>query len=94
MVRDGVTGALVAPGDPPALAEALAKVLAGDRAGLGAAARAHALAHNELDVVADSWQRLFGEVCGRGGGAAGPAGPGATADPVGAAKDGPDGGRG
>ncbi|MEV0192549.1 glycosyltransferase family 4 protein [Kitasatospora purpeofusca] len=96
VVRDGVTGALVAPGDPPALAEALAKVLAGDRAGLGAAARAHALAHNELDVVADSWQRLFGEVCGRGGaaGPAAPAAPAAEADRVGAAKDGPDGGRG
>ncbi|MEV6977798.1 glycosyltransferase family 4 protein [Kitasatospora sp. NPDC093806] len=64
VVRDGTTGALVAPGDPLALAEALAKVLAGDRAGLGAAARAHALAHCELDVVADAWQRLFAEVCG------------------------------
>ncbi|MER7708497.1 glycosyltransferase family 4 protein [Kitasatospora sp. NPDC097605] len=67
VVQDGTTGALVAPGDPPALAEALAKVLAGDRTGFGAAARAHALAHCDLDVVADAWQRLFGEVCERGG---------------------------
>ncbi|MFF2045197.1 glycosyltransferase family 4 protein [Kitasatospora sp. NPDC058170] len=62
VVRDGATGALVAPGDPLALAEALAKVLAGDRAGYGAAAREHALAHFELGVVADAWQRLFAEV--------------------------------
>ncbi|WP_405362573.1 glycosyltransferase family 4 protein [Kitasatospora sp. NBC_00085] len=62
VVRDGVTGALVAPGDPLALAEALAKVLAGDRAALGAAARAHTLAQNELGVVTDAWQGLFTEV--------------------------------
>ncbi|MFB6891283.1 glycosyltransferase family 4 protein [Kitasatospora sp. NPDC056327] len=75
VLRDGTTGALVAPGDPPALAEALAKVLAGDRTGLGAAARAHALAHCEFDVVADAWQRLFSEVCERDG-PGGPAGRG------------------
>ncbi|MER6303623.1 glycosyltransferase family 4 protein [Kitasatospora sp. NPDC001539] len=62
VVRDGATGALVAPGDPLALAEALAKVLACNRAGLGAAARAHALAHFELGAVVDAWQRLVGEV--------------------------------
>lgn len=67
VVRDGTTGALVTPGDPVALAEAMAKVLAGDRAGLGAAARVHALAHCELDVVADAWQELFTEVCGHDG---------------------------
>ncbi|MFJ2781706.1 MULTISPECIES: glycosyltransferase family 4 protein [unclassified Kitasatospora] len=66
VVRDGATGALVAPGDPVALAEALAKVLAGDRATLGAAARARALEHFELGVVADAWQRLFTDVWGRG----------------------------
>ncbi|MFD0350244.1 glycosyltransferase [Kitasatospora aburaviensis] len=62
VVRDGATGALVAPGDPLALAEALAAVLAGDRAALGAAAREHALAHFELGVVADAWQELFTEL--------------------------------
>ncbi|WP_406195877.1 glycosyltransferase family 4 protein [Kitasatospora sp. NBC_01560] len=66
VVRDGVTGALVAPGDPLALAEALAKVLAGDRTAFGAAARAHVLARNELGVVADAWQALFAELTGRG----------------------------
>ncbi|MEV7601936.1 glycosyltransferase family 4 protein [Kitasatospora sp. NPDC089797] len=62
VVRDGATGALVAPGDPLALAEALAKVLACNRAGLGAAARAHALEHFELGAVVDDWQRLVTEV--------------------------------
>ncbi|WP_195911158.1 glycosyltransferase family 4 protein [Streptomyces kaniharaensis] len=62
VVRDGATGALVAPGDPLALAEALAKVLACDRAGLGAAARAHALAHFELGAVVDAWQQLVVDV--------------------------------
>ncbi|MFB7617415.1 glycosyltransferase family 4 protein [Kitasatospora sp. NPDC056181] len=65
VVQDGRTGALTAPGDPLALAEALAKVLAGDRAALGAAAREHALAHSELGVVADRWQALFTAVTGR-----------------------------
>ncbi|MGW4894911.1 glycosyltransferase family 4 protein [Kitasatospora sp. NPDC004240] len=65
VVRDGGTGVLVAPGDPLALAEALAKVLAGGRATLGAAAREHALASYELGVVTDAWQRLFAEVTRR-----------------------------
>ncbi|MFJ1707740.1 glycosyltransferase [Kitasatospora sp. NPDC088346] len=59
VVRDGVTGALVPPGDPGALAEALGKVLAGDRAGLAAAARRHALDRFDLAGVADSWQDLL-----------------------------------
>ncbi|MFG2916783.1 glycosyltransferase family 4 protein [Kitasatospora sp. NPDC048298] len=62
VVRDGATGALVAPGDPLALAEALGKVLAVNRAGLGAAARAHALEHFELGAVVDAWQQLVAEV--------------------------------
>ncbi|MGW6914244.1 glycosyltransferase family 4 protein [Kitasatospora sp. NPDC054939] len=65
VVRHGATGALVAPGDPAALAEALAKVLAGDRATLGAAAREHALARFELGVVVDAWQQLFADLTGR-----------------------------
>ncbi|MFI6445816.1 glycosyltransferase family 4 protein [Kitasatospora sp. NPDC050543] len=62
VVRDGVTGALVPPGDASALAEALAEVLAGPRARLGAAAREHTLARFELGVVADAWQHLLAEV--------------------------------
>ncbi|MGA5702909.1 glycosyltransferase family 4 protein [Peterkaempfera bronchialis] len=61
-VVDGVTGALVPPGDAQALADALGRVLTGDRAALGAAARRHALDRFELGVVADAWQRLLGEV--------------------------------
>ncbi|BFV60387.1 hypothetical protein KCMC57_up54910 [Kitasatospora sp. CMC57] len=62
VVLDGLTGALVRPGDPVALAEALGRVLAGDRAALGAAARAHALARFDLAVVTDSWQHLLEHV--------------------------------
>ncbi|KQV16590.1 hypothetical protein ASE03_23955 [Kitasatospora sp. Root187] len=62
VVLDGRTGALVRPGDPAALAEALGRVLAGDRAALGAAARAHALARFDLAVVTDSWQHLLSQV--------------------------------
>ncbi|MFF2750338.1 glycosyltransferase [Kitasatospora sp. NPDC058048] len=71
VVRDGATGALVAPGDPLALAEALGKVLAVNRAGLGAAARAHALEHFELGAVVDAWQHLVAEVWTAGPEAAG-----------------------
>lgn len=59
VVLDGVTGALAPPGDAQALADGLAKVLGADRATLGAAARRHALAHFDLAVVADAWQRLL-----------------------------------
>ncbi|SOB80227.1 glycosyltransferase [Streptomyces sp. 1331.2] len=79
VVRDGATGALVAPGDPLALAEALGRVLAINRAGLGAAARAHALEHFELGAVVDDWQRLVAQVWTAGpAGPAGPPGPGAS----------------
>ncbi|MER5866723.1 glycosyltransferase [Kitasatospora sp. NPDC002040] len=64
VVLDGRTGALVRPGDPAALAEALGRVLAGDRAALGAAARAHALDRFDLGVVTDSWQQLLRQVTG------------------------------
>lgn len=62
VVRDGRTGALVAPGDPLALAETLGRVLAGDRAALGTAARREALHRFELGTVTDAWQELFAEV--------------------------------
>jgi len=62
VVVDGVTGAVVPPGDAQALADGLGRVLGGDRAVLGAAARRHALAHFELGVVADAWQQLLADV--------------------------------
>ncbi|RKE18235.1 glycosyltransferase [Streptomyces sp. TLI_171] len=65
VVRPGETGLLTPPDDPAALTEALRTLLAADRTGYGAAARAHALAHFELDVVATGWQQLLREVTRR-----------------------------
>ncbi|MER8186772.1 glycosyltransferase family 4 protein [Kitasatospora sp. NPDC094015] len=65
VVLDGVTGAVVPPGDPAALAEALGTVLAGDRAGLGAAARRHALDRFDLAGATDRWQQLLDQVARR-----------------------------
>lgn len=67
VVQDGVTGALVPPGDAAALAAAARRVLAGDVTALGAAARRHALARFELAVVTDAWQLLLAEAARRGG---------------------------
>ncbi len=64
LVLDGVTGALVEPGDAAALAEALGTVLARS-AVLGAAAREHTLARFDLAVVTDAWQLLLQQVAGR-----------------------------
>ncbi|MDH6579438.1 glycosyltransferase family 4 protein [Kitasatospora sp. MAP5-34] len=64
LVLDGVTGALVGPGDAAALAEALGKVLAGS-ARLGAAAREHTLARFDLAVVTDAWLLLLQQVASR-----------------------------
>lgn len=58
VVQDGVTGALVPPGDPQALADALDRVLSGAPA-LGAAARLHALDRFELGVVVDAWEEFL-----------------------------------
>jgi glycogen synthase len=41
MVQDGITGGLVTPGDPAALAEGIARVLEGDAVAMGAAAHRH-----------------------------------------------------
>jgi glycosyltransferase involved in cell wall biosynthesis len=60
-VQDGVTGLLVAPGDPPALADAISRIL-GDRAlarRLGAAARARQRAEYDLDVVVGRLEELY-----------------------------------
>ncbi|MFB9365000.1 glycosyltransferase family 4 protein [Kitasatospora sp. NPDC001664] len=65
VVLDGTTGALARPGDPAALAEALGRVLGGDRAALGKAAREHALGRFDLAVVTDAWQQLVHQVARR-----------------------------
>jgi glycosyltransferase involved in cell wall biosynthesis len=60
-VEDGVTGLLVAPSDPPALARAIARVL-GDRElarRLGEAARARQRAEYDIGVVIDRLEELY-----------------------------------
>ncbi len=60
-VQDGVTGLLVAPSDPAALARAIARVL-GDRElarRLGEAARARQRAEYDVGVVIDRLQELY-----------------------------------
>ncbi|GAA1092596.1 glycosyltransferase family 4 protein [Kitasatospora arboriphila] len=66
VVRDGVTGRLVPPGDAAALAGAVEKLLADAHGALGAAARRHALDRFDLAVVADAWQGLLAETAHRG----------------------------
>ncbi|MFJ5234924.1 glycosyltransferase [Kitasatospora sp. NPDC088391] len=67
VVRPGETGLLVPPGDPAALTAALRALLddPAARAAHGAAARAHARARFDLDVVATGWQDLLREVAAR-----------------------------
>jgi glycosyltransferase involved in cell wall biosynthesis len=61
IVLDGVTGRVVAPGDIPALAEALTDVL-GRREVLGTAGRDHAVAHFDLVTIAPRWRDLLDAV--------------------------------
>lgn len=58
VVRPGVTGELIRPGDVAGLRTAMRKALlrAGD---YGEAARRHCLRHFEIRVVADGWARLL-----------------------------------
>lgn len=66
IVRDGVTGRLVAPDDPSALAAAVTEALADPR--LGSAARAHCLTRYSIDVVAHQWGELLNDVVSRAAG--------------------------
>lgn len=61
VVRDGCTGRLVPPADPPALARALLELLRDpDRARrLGQAARSEALARFELDAQVEATARVY-----------------------------------
>ena len=67
VVADGETGLLVPPDDPPALADALVRLLAdpplADR--LGAAGRARAVAHFSWDAAAERTLELFRPLLGR-----------------------------
>ena len=66
LVRDGVDGILVEPGDVPALAAAISR-LAGDadlRFRMGQAARARVEAHFSREVVSPQLERLYESVTG------------------------------
>ncbi|WP_436774655.1 glycosyltransferase family 4 protein [Yinghuangia sp. YIM S09857] len=66
VVLDGRTGALAAPGDPGAVAEAIGRVLA-DRGTMGAAAHRYCLDAFAMDSVVDAWQDLLRAVAGPAG---------------------------
>jgi colanic acid/amylovoran biosynthesis glycosyltransferase len=73
LVQDGVSGILVAPGSPQALASALAR-LAGDRSlrlRLGRAARARVVAQYDLERNAAALAELFETIARRPAGTAG-----------------------
>ena len=62
VVLDGHTGFVAPPRDPAALAAAMARLAAlslQDRARMGVAARAHAVARFDLKLVAAEWDRAY-----------------------------------
>ena len=65
-VRDGVTGLLAAPGDVAALGAALRRLIIDPaaRIEMGASARAHVLAHHQLQAQAVRNAELLTEMCG------------------------------
>jgi glycosyltransferase involved in cell wall biosynthesis len=65
VVADGVTGKLVPPDDPAAVAQALREVLV-RRQQLGSAARAHCASRFDLERVCDEWAELIRGVVGGG----------------------------
>jgi glycosyltransferase involved in cell wall biosynthesis len=68
LVEDGVTGALVPPGDAPALAGALARVLqdAPLAASMGRASRAQAVSRFDWERVAEAWEEVYREAAASG----------------------------
>jgi glycosyltransferase involved in cell wall biosynthesis len=67
VVRDGVTGRLVPPRDPPTLAGALAALLDDPAAArsLGCAARRHVAEEHSLPVMVSRYERLYQELARR-----------------------------
>lgn len=68
MVRDGVTGILVPPGDPQALCAALSDLLAdpGRARQLGSAGRAHIAARYDMRITADRLVAILTEAAAAG----------------------------
>lgn len=67
-VIDGVSGYLVPPRDPPALARAMADVMElpePARRAMGQAGRHHMGRSFDLDVVVDRWERLYRDLLAR-----------------------------
>jgi glycosyltransferase involved in cell wall biosynthesis len=64
MIVDGVSGLLVAPGSPPALADAIGRLLADAslRAELGTRAREHAVATYAFERCVEAWENLYCEL--------------------------------
>jgi UDP-glucose:tetrahydrobiopterin glucosyltransferase len=67
VIRDGVTGFLIAPDDIKAAADGVGRTAEVSRA----ACRAHAEGHLDLERSLDAHERLYRRVAGPGGGAAG-----------------------
>jgi glycosyltransferase involved in cell wall biosynthesis len=67
---DGVTGRVVPPDDPQALAAAIRAILADEpaRAAMGAAARARALSEFTAETMVGRVGRIYTEVCDQAGG--------------------------
>ena len=61
IVLDGVTGRIVPPADPRALADAVLEVW-DERRAMGCRARDHVLGHYGLAVIADKWASVLCEV--------------------------------
>jgi glycosyltransferase involved in cell wall biosynthesis len=61
-IRDQETGYLTPPGDPPALADAMLRVMAltaEDRRTMGERARLHCIESFDMNRVADQWEALY-----------------------------------
>ena len=68
VVDNGVTGLLVPPGDPPALAEAVGGLLADPErlAAMGRAGRQRAVAHFSMERFVDRTLDVYDELLGAG----------------------------
>ncbi len=68
VVREGITGRLVPPADPPALAEAIRALLRNPSLAqrMGEAGRQHALAHLDLAAQIEATAGVYREVVGKG----------------------------